>query len=304
MKIIDKIKNSTFFKRKIRAISFKAMELKFRILPKKSLVDRDAEYDHELIVSLTSYPARFETLPITLKTIMYQTMKPNRIVLFLDENVERKNIPDSLLELERYGLEIMNRPYNLRCHKKYLHAISENPEADVITIDDDVMYNKHTIEELYHTHLNNPGVICAKRVHRILLNEKGELLPYEEWDLLCNSVRKPSNMLLLTGVGGVLYPPHCLSKDTLNPEEIYRLCNNQDDIWLLNRGVVDGIKVVWAETKYVDPPTIPKSQNVGLYKSNVNQNDNDNYMKILMNEFGINWNAIKQEEIKQGIQRD
>lgn len=302
MNIINKIRNTTFFSRKWKEFRTKCLETYFVLLPSRNLVDKETVYDHEMLVSLTSYPARFDTLHITLKTIMYQSMKPNRVILYLDENVEKKSLPTRLLKLQKYGLEIENRPYTLKCHKKYLHAIMENPDTNVITIDDDVMYHRRTIEELYLTHICYPEAVCAKRVHRVLLDSKGALLPYSEWDWLCTSVTKPSNMLLLTGVGGVLYPPHCWSEETLDPNEILRLSSNQDDIWLLNRGVVDEVKVVWAKTKYIDPPTIPKSQKVGLYQNNVNQNLNDYYMETLMKEFGINWNSILKKEIEQGIQ--
>ena len=41
--------------------------------------------DKELIVSLTSYPKRFDILPITIQSLLNQTVKPDRIILWLYE---------------------------------------------------------------------------------------------------------------------------------------------------------------------------------------------------------------------------
>ena len=41
--------------------------------------------DKELVVSLTSYPSRFNILPITIQSLLNQTVKPDRIILWLYE---------------------------------------------------------------------------------------------------------------------------------------------------------------------------------------------------------------------------
>ena len=45
----------------------------------------DTKYcDHEIIVSLTTYGKRFYDVAITIESIMEQTMKANRIILWID----------------------------------------------------------------------------------------------------------------------------------------------------------------------------------------------------------------------------
>lgn len=44
----------------------------------------------KIIVSLASFPERFSTLHICLNSLLHQTMKPNRIIVWLDDSVDEK----------------------------------------------------------------------------------------------------------------------------------------------------------------------------------------------------------------------
>ena len=49
----------------------------------------------KLIVSLTSYPKRFRTLPLVLNSISNQTVLPDKIILWI-ENKDKKKLPQTL----------------------------------------------------------------------------------------------------------------------------------------------------------------------------------------------------------------
>ena len=51
-----------------------------RYQPKKG-VDDKKKNEMKVIISLTSYPDRFVTLDICLKSLLWQRVKPNRIIL-------------------------------------------------------------------------------------------------------------------------------------------------------------------------------------------------------------------------------
>ena len=60
-----------------------------------------------LIVSLTTYPARISSVWITVTSLLQQTKKPGKVVLWLAvEQFPDRRIPKSLKRLERRGLEI------------------------------------------------------------------------------------------------------------------------------------------------------------------------------------------------------
>ena len=67
----------------------------------------DCPREVSVIVSLTSYPGRINIVYRTIKTILTQTFKPDRVILWLsDEQFKGIPLPNNLTELEQYGLEI------------------------------------------------------------------------------------------------------------------------------------------------------------------------------------------------------
>lgn len=70
-----------------------------------------------VIVSLTSYPKRFPTLPVTLKSLLLQSHKPDKIVVYLD--CDKTELTDELLSIQRYGVTFAFVAENLKPHLKY-----------------------------------------------------------------------------------------------------------------------------------------------------------------------------------------
>lgn len=180
--------------------------------------------ERKIIVSLTSFPARFEKLHLVIRSLLVQTMPPDAIILYLDDDVEE--LPDSLRKLEKYGLQIEWRPGRIKPHKKYYYAIKEHPDDIVVTVDDDVMYPAELIESLYKTHRRFPDCVVATRAHRILFNNHKTIRSYNNWHWADEHRNKPSLALMATGVGGVLYPPRCMNEELLNQKLFLKLSPN------------------------------------------------------------------------------
>ena len=188
--------------------------------------------EQKIIVSLTSFPARFEKLHLVIRSLLVQTMPPDAIVLYLDDDDIVDALPDSLKKLEKYGLQIEWRHGRIKPHKKYYYAIKEHPDDIVVTVDDDVMYPAELIESLYKAHQRFPGCVVATRAHRILFSNHKTIRSYNNWHWADEHRNKPSLALMATGVGGVLYPPYCMSEELLNQELFLKLSPNADDLWL------------------------------------------------------------------------
>lgn len=260
------------------------------------MVSRESEYrlntlqrSDSIIVSLTSFPARFEHLHLVIRSILLQTMKPDEIIIYLDENIDLQKLPQSLLSLKQYGLQIVKRPGDLKPHKKYYYAIKEHPNSLIITVDDDLLYPEDTIEELYHTHLCFPNCVVASRAHKVLFNQDGTLKKYSQWEWTYQVPYHPSMRLLATGCGGVLYPPQCMPDMLLDIALIYKLSKNNDDLWLKTMQILSGTKVVLCDQRIrLNRMLIPGSQDNSLNSSNVHQNKNDIYMNTIMQYFHFN----------------
>jgi hypothetical protein len=250
----------------------------------------DINRSHYIVVSLTSFPARFGTLHFALKSILNQRMKPDVIFLCLtkDEVNDEMELPQSVLELKKYGLQIYFADDNLKPHNKYFYAMKLYPNSLVITVDDDNMYDKSLIADLYHSFLKYPSAVSARRVHKIIKDEKNVTLPYHKWRYEYKKKTTPSLDLLATGVGGVLYPPGLLPSETFDADKIRELCLNADDIWLKFMELKNNIPVVWVKGRRVHPLTIKKAQKFSLQKNNFHKNMNDKYIESLQEYFGIN----------------
>ncbi len=253
--------------------------------PKKYALNREVR-DKRVIVSLASYPARFGHIHIALKSIMLQRAKPDRIIVWLDDHVDKSMITQKMLELEKYGVEY-RYVRDLKAHKKYIYVMQEFPEDIIITVDDDAIYPKDLVESLLITHKRYPDAVCARRVHKITRNPDGTIAPYNDWLGEYCGTDTPSHELAAIGVGGILYPPHCLYEKAFDEELIEKLCLKADDIWLKFMELMKGTRIAWARCKIPMPGLIEKEQKTSLQSENVSQNMNDVYFANMQNYFNI-----------------
>jgi len=258
-------------------------------LKKKYCPLNSAKRDHHIVVSLTSFPARFKTLHFALKSVLCQTMRPDLVFLCLtkDEVKDESELPVSVLELKKYGIEIFFAERNLKPHNKYLYAMKQYPNSLIITVDDDNMYDKDLVADLYNAYLKFPSAVHARRVHKIVKDEKGNMLPYNKWRYEYKKETKPSLELLATGVGGALYPPGLLPQDTFDTDKINELCLNADDIWLKFMELKNNIPVVWVKGRRIHPLNIKRAQKITLQKNNYHGNLNDTYIANLQKYYGV-----------------
>jgi len=254
----------------------------FKALPKD-------HQKYQIIVSLTSFPARFKTLHLVIKSILNQKLKPNIILICLsrDEVNNESELPQKVLELKKYGLQIVFTGTNLKPHNKYYYTMKNFHDSVIITIDDDNIYDRNLILSLYNSFIKFPEAISAKRVHKITYDTNGELLPYSKWKYEYKKEIKPSFDLLATGVGGVLYPPGIMPEEIFNIKKISELCLNADDIWLKFMELLNKIPVVWVKSKRIHPLNIKSAQKITLQKNNYHNNLNDIYIQKMQNHYKV-----------------
>ena len=199
-----------------------------------------------VIVSLTSFPARIEKIWLTIETMMRQSVKPRLILLWLSKEQfsSKSALPKSLLSLEKRGLRIELRKGDIKSHKKYFYSFIEYPDDYVVTIDDDVYYNTRLIEFLWRAHLLFPDCICCNESHFISFAQDHQLLPYSKWRHNFQMDLVPSKLLCPIGIGGILYPPHSLAEMVTEENIFMQCCPRADDIWLKVMSLMNNRKVV------------------------------------------------------------
>lgn len=239
----------------------------------------------KIIVSFTSYPARISYVASVIESIKCQTVKPDKILLWLAESQfvnKEKDLPAELLAQIDEVAEL-RWCEDIRPHKKYYYAMQEYPDSILITIDDDIYYDNKLIESLLTSYLKYPYAVSATRAHLITF-EDGEIAPYKNWKREIDTVGVPSYALCATGVGGVLYPPHSLSKETFNLEAIKQTCLNADDLWLKVMEIISGVPVVVAR-KPCKLTYIDGSQETALWKQNDSLGANDPQFAAILDRY-------------------
>ena len=155
----------------------KIFNIRLRLKHKSKFLYKDAvEYGlttkercPKIIVSLTSFPKRINTVSITINTILRQSVKPDKIILWLakEEFPEGKSkLPEDLLKLEKFGLTI-DWCENLLSYKKLIPTLRLYPNDIIITADDDIYYEEDWIESLYSKYLQNPEYVYVRRAIRV-----------------------------------------------------------------------------------------------------------------------------------------
>lgn len=242
-----------------------------------------------IIVSLTSYPARFKTLHLCIKSILNQTLKPDKIILYLDDFISYAQLTDELQDLHKHNLlSIQFRAGNLKPHMKYYYALQEYHNDIVITIDDDTIHRRNLLKKLFISYCRYPKAISSMRVHKLRKKAVNEIEAYNNWYFEYTKEKKPSFSLLATGFGGVLYPPNNFDKEIFNINNLKQLSYNADDIWLKFMQIKSGIPVVWVPSRHLIPIEIKNYKDTGLNLTNVHQNQNDIYIEKLSNFYHIN----------------
>lgn len=266
----------------------------YRLVPVKKLAQHDN--DTKVIVSLTSFPQRLETLDICLKSLLRQTVQPDKIIVTFGDDVQEKMIPPRLKKMQKYGIEFKFYEENLKPHKKYFYTMQDYKESIIITVDDDSIYPMTTLQELITSYKKYPNSISARRVHKIRFDKGGKIAPYSMWEKETKVYTEPSKELVAIGVGGILYPPGIMPSMTYNKKMIKSCALCADDLWLKAMEISAGLDVVWAVCEQPEPDVIVRTQRVRLNKVNTGEEGgNDKALKEIMVLVGLDNSDFKEQ---------
>ena len=235
-----------------------------------------------VIISLTTYPPRIDSVHNTLKSLLNQSIKAEKIILWLAEEDFPKgeeDLPESLKEMREHGIIIGWYKSNLHSSLKLIPTLKKYSESIIVTADDDILYQEDWLLHLYISYIFNPSAIHCHRIHQVRIDRDKKVLPYNLWGWTVRT-RIPSYCNFLTGVGGVLYPPHSLDEDVFREDLYMKLCPTGDDIWFWAMALLHGTKIqqVWFSTSSLD--FVDGTQDTAMWKDNVKgENHNDEMIK-------------------------
>jgi len=241
----------------------------------KSCVEKLAPGENELIVSFTTYNTRIYDVHLVVESIAQQTIRPNRLILWLDEEeFTLESIPLILKNQMERGLEIRFCP-NYRSYKKLVPTLKNFPEANIITIDDDIFYPYDMIELLVKENKLYPDYIISHRAHKMHYDNLNQISKYHEWESE-TSDSDPSLLIFPVGVGGIFYPKGALDSRCLDVKVFMDIAPSADDVWFKAISLSNKIKCkkVKDDRSFWDRfLVIEDSQEGGLYQTNITEND-------------------------------
>ncbi|MBR4267259.1 MAG: hypothetical protein IKQ46_14485 [Bacteroidales bacterium] len=257
---------------------------------KKFVYDSSREIIKNLIVSLTTYGERVAELKYTLFSLVNQTIRPEKIIVWLsDADFSRDKLSNELLAFENYGVEFKFSK-DLRSYTKLVPALEQYPDYYIVTADDDIYYKKNWLKKIWNTHLQYPNRIIAHICHKLRFDDNFKLLPYNAW---YNTINNSSDGLFVTGVGGVLYHKSYLHEDVLKQNLFTILSPKADDVWFNFMIWLHGTDIVLINKPYNKLKCVDVYKEYGLngnsslQHENVEQNLNDVQISNIMKHYNI-----------------
>lgn len=247
---------------------------------------------NKIIVSMTTVPSRINTLSHVLDSIFNQTVQPDLVSIY----VSKEEFLENSLHYDYDRVKITYVDGNIRGHKKYFYAFKEFKDDIVITIDDDVVYDRNTIEKLLLYHKKYPNTVIANR-GRFIGIANGEVARYHNW--VRNYPVDHSSMLLMgTGVLGILYCPNWFDDSIF---DLSCIINKNviwcDDVWLKFQELKSGISVVLTDlNKEIN--LIEGSQEQAICKMNHKHGFVGKSVKFLSEKFRVDFLDLLKRELR------
>lgn len=211
---------------------------------KQYTLEFSTKSEGRIIVSLTTFPVRIGRIWLVIETILRQTQKPDKIILWLSK--EQFNSIDFLpkrlkMQIDR-GLEIRLMDGNIRSHTKYYYTLHEFPNDYMLTIDDDVFYRSTMVEDMVNYSHRYPKTIISQYSKKMQWIED-KLVSYSVWPII-NEETSPNLFSFFLQVGGTLFPPFAMDPEVNNLNLIMSLTPLADDVWLNAMCRLKGTKIV------------------------------------------------------------
>jgi hypothetical protein len=229
--------------------------------------------DGQAVVSLTSFGHRISLVHYAIESIAAGSVRPRRMILWLDESDVLSHPPVELRRLMKRGLEVLYCE-NYGPHKKqYAYAVSGHAESlPLATADDDVIYPRDWLRGLLQANRQFPHVVNGYRAHRMTFTGS-TLMPYSQW--LPGEGTEASFGVMCTGVSGIIYPPEMVEALREEGDRFTKVAPLADDVWVHRVAVRHGFRSRQIIEHQAEFPAIRGSQRGTLYRHNVKEGGND-----------------------------
>ena len=95
----------------------------------------------QVVVSMTSFPQAISFAIKAIRSLLAGSVLPDKLVLYLTfSQFGKAGLPDELQQLAESNpiFEVRNYDRDIRSYRKLIPALSDFPDAIIVTVDDDV----------------------------------------------------------------------------------------------------------------------------------------------------------------------
>ena len=247
-------------------------------------VNDETSREVPIIISISSLRENFSILPIIIYSLLNQSLKPDKIILWLDEEYQdMANIPYEITQFAKNGLEFRFKK-NLGDYTKTIYAMEEFYNSIIVTVSDKIYYPANWLKNLYLSYISHPNDIHVHGAFNAKINKS-----FKYWD----KVKKESANFLFLPLSdmGILYPPKCFGKEAFRRELFLKKHIINDNLWFWVMSILAKRK-----TRLIKNPSkfFIKFTPI-LYKNKSNIEITDNEIKYLMRFYKQNIiNTINQ----------
>lgn len=235
------------------------------------------------VISLTSYPERFKSLNVVLKSLLSQSKGVEEIRVYVDSGNEQET-QKLIHKYSKFGVNFLFCDESLKSYTKLIPTLREIKNLPIITVDDDVLYRKTMVEELWKFHKIYPIYAIGHR-GVIRPQDSSTKEPYFIWPE-ARHVGEGSMNVLLTGMAGILYPPDSLHEIVLERTLFKKLAPTADDLWFNYCLRKRNTKSFLIGSRNRDPFSIKGSQARALWVKNVDGHLNDSQLQQIIGALG------------------
>lgn len=195
-----------------------------------------------VIVSLTSNEDNFDDLELSLYSLLNQTVKPDRLILWLSDEYDLSYLPYNITKYIKNGLEI-KFVKDLNTYTNIIYPLKQFPKAINVIANDCVYYAKDWLMKLYHSYIANPREIHTHIAHKITIDTNSRTpLHYAVWQKCINNENAEYTHFAKID-GGILYPPLCFSNEVFRDDVFLKNNITNPEIWLWVMGILSNKKV-------------------------------------------------------------
>jgi hypothetical protein len=239
------------------------------------------------VVSMTTWARRISTAYFAIESIARGSMRPSRMILWIDNEALFRDLPVTLRRLQKRGLEV-KACKNYGPHKKYYPYLESEEIFDtpLVTADDDMLYPRFWLKKLVEANRKYPENVNCFWGNVMTVGENCVGRP-SEWTQCTSTL--PSFRHHAAGVTGVIYPPPFLSALKRAGTAFETCCPKADDLWLHVQALRSGYKIrmILPRLPYFSFLSVPGTHRTGLCIGNVDRDGNNPQVRATYNEADV-----------------